>query len=302
MAAMKDLQKDFVVYCDASRQELGCVLMQENHVISYASRNSCDIYYIFTQSELNMRQGRWLELIKDYEVEIHYHPGKANVVADALSPKSYYNLLTGEELSAELCAEMEQLRLDFVTTEQLNELRVRCTLGDQIRQARKDCPSIAKLKVGMEKGLLPDFQIDDRGTIWLKGRLCIPLDEGIRGSILTEAHCTKYSIHPGSTKMYQDLKKLFWWRRMKRDIAAFVAQSDTCNQIKAQKQRPASLLKPLEIPTWKWEKITMDFIVGFFRTPKGNDSIWVIVDRLAKLAHFIPVKATVMLQHLKYLN
>ncbi|WVZ52748.1 hypothetical protein U9M48_003778, partial [Paspalum notatum var. saurae] len=144
----------------------------------------------------------------------------------------------------------------------------------------------------MEKGLLPDFRTDDRGTIWLKERLCVPLDEGIRESILTEAHCTKYSIHPGSTKMYQDLKKLFWWRRMKRDVAAFVSQCDTCNRIKAEKQRPAGLLKPLDIPMWKWEKITMDFIVGLPRTPKGNDSIWVIVDRLTKSAHFIPVKAT----------
>ncbi|WVZ90569.1 hypothetical protein U9M48_036860 [Paspalum notatum var. saurae] len=317
-----DLQKDFVVYCDASRQGLGCVLMQDNHVVSYASRqlraheenypthdlelaavvhalkiwrhylveNKCDIYtdhkslkYIFTQSELNMRQRRWLELIKDYELEIHYHLGKANVVADALSRKSYCNLLIGEELSAELCAEMEQLRLDFVTNEQLNELRVRCTLEDQIRQAQKDCPSIAELKVGMEKGLLLDFRIDDRGTFWLKERLCVPLDEGIRESILTEAHCTKYSIHPGSTKMYQDLKELFWWRRMKHNIAAFVAQYDTCNRIKAEKQRPASLLKPLDILMWKWEKITMDFIVGLPRTPKGNDSIWVIVDRLTNL-------------------
>ncbi|WVZ70066.1 hypothetical protein U9M48_018766 [Paspalum notatum var. saurae] len=323
---LPDLQKDFVVYCDASRQGLGCVLMQDNHVIFYASRqlraheenypthdlelaavvhalkiwrhyligNKCDIYtdhkslkYIFTQSELNMRQRRWLELIKDYQLEIHYHPGKANVVADALSRKSYCNLLTGGELPTELCAEMEQLRLDFVTTEQLNELRVRCTLEDQIRQAQKDCPSIAELKVGMEKG-----RIDDQDTLWLKERLCVPLDEEIRESILTEAHCTKYSIHPGSTKMYQDLKKLFWWRRMKRDIAAFVTQCDTCNRIKAEKQRPAGLLKPLDIPMWKWEKISMDFIVGLSRTPKGNDSIWVIVDRLTKSAHFIPVKAT----------
>ncbi|WVZ51939.1 hypothetical protein U9M48_003036 [Paspalum notatum var. saurae] len=220
-------------------QGLGCVLMQDNHVISYASRqlraheenypthdlelaavvhalkiwrhyligSKCDIYtdhkslkYIFTQSELNMRQRRWLELIKDYELEIHYHPRKANVVADALSRKSCCNLLIGEELSAELCAELEQLRLDFVTNEQLNELRVRCTLEDQIRQAQKDCPSIAELKVGMEKGLLLDFRIDDRGAIWLKERLCVPLDEGIRESILTEAHCTKYSIHPEAPK------------------------------------------------------------------------------------------------------
>ncbi|WVZ91055.1 hypothetical protein U9M48_037277 [Paspalum notatum var. saurae] len=244
--------------------------------------NKCKIYtdhkslkYIFTQTELNMRQQRWLELIKDYELEIHYHLGKANVVAEALSRKSYCNLLIGEELSTEL-------------TEQLNELRVHCTLEDQIRQAQGTCPSIAELREGMEKGLLPDFRKDRQGTIWLGNRLCVPHDENIRKAIMTEAHCTKYSIHPGSTKMYQDLKKLFWWRRMKRDIAEFVAKCDTCNRIKAEKQRPAGLLKPLEIPMWKWEKITMDFIVGLPRTAKGNDSIWVIVDRLTKTAHFIP--------------
>ncbi|WVZ53909.1 hypothetical protein U9M48_004795 [Paspalum notatum var. saurae] len=143
----------------------------------------------------------------------------------------------------------------------------------------------------MEKGLLPDFRKDVQGTIWLKDRLCVSHDENIREAIMIEAHCTKYSIHPGSTKMYQDLKKLFWWRRMKRDIAEFVAKCDTYNRIKAEKQRHAGLLKPLEIPMWKWEKITMDFIVGLPRTPKGNDSIWVIVDRLIKSAHFIPVQA-----------
>ncbi|WVZ79956.1 hypothetical protein U9M48_027478 [Paspalum notatum var. saurae] len=239
-----------------------------------------------------MRQRRWLELIKDYELEIHYHPGKANVVADALSRKSYCNLLTGEELSAKLCAEMEQLSLGFINSKQLNELIVHSTLEDQIREAQKTCSSIAELKVGMERGLLPDFRKDERGTIWLRSRLCIPQDKSIREAIMTEAHCTRYSIHPGSTKMYRDLKRLFWWRRMKRDIAEFVANCDTSNRIKAERQRPAGLMKPLEIPQWKWEKITMDFIVGLPRSPKGNDSIWVIVDQLTKSAHFIPVKAS----------
>ncbi|WVZ79459.1 hypothetical protein U9M48_027035 [Paspalum notatum var. saurae] len=147
-----------------------------------------------------MRQRRWLELIKDYELEINYHPEKADVVADVLSRKSYCNLLTGEEVSAELCVEMEQLRLGFVTTKQMNELRVRCTLEDQIRQAQKDCPSIAELRVGMEKGLLLDFRKDEQGTIWLKGHLSIPLDEGIRESIPTEAHCTNVTLR--GTKRY----------------------------------------------------------------------------------------------------
>ncbi|WVZ71094.1 hypothetical protein U9M48_019717 [Paspalum notatum var. saurae] len=183
----------------------------------YLMGNKCKSYtdhkslkYIFTQTELNMRQRRWLELIKDYELEIHYHPRKENIVADALSRKSYCNLLTGEELSAELCAEMEQLRLGFVSTEQLNELIVHSTLEDQIREAQKTCPSIAELKVGMERGLLPYFRKDERGAIWLQSRLCIPQDKSISEAIMTEAHCTRYSIHPGSTKMYRDLKKLFW--------------------------------------------------------------------------------------------
>ncbi|WVZ89717.1 hypothetical protein U9M48_036083, partial [Paspalum notatum var. saurae] len=244
--------------------------------------------YIFTYTELNMRQRRWLELIKDYELEIHYHLGKANVVAVTLSHKSYCNLLTGEELSTELCAEMEQLRLDFVSTMQLNELRVHCTLEDQIKQAQGTCQSIAELRVGMEKGLLPDFRKDRQGTIWLGNRLCVPRDENIRKAIMTEAHCTKYSIHPESTKMYQDLKKLFWLRRMKRDIAEFVAKCDTCNRIKAEKQMPAGLLKPLEIPMSKWEKITMDFIVGLPRTPNTPKLVELYVQNILRL-HGVPL-------------
>ncbi|WVZ76436.1 hypothetical protein U9M48_024412 [Paspalum notatum var. saurae] len=206
---LPDLQKDFVIYCTASKQGLGCVLMQDNRVVSYASRQLRAHEENYPTHDLEFAavvHRRWLELIKDYELEIHYHPGKANVVADALSRKSYCNLLTGEELPIELCAEMEQLRLDFVTTKQLNELRVRCTLEDHIRQAQKDCPSIAELKVGMLKGLLPDFRTDDRGTIWLKERLCVPLDEGIRESILTEAHSMFEEAAENVAKVRENLR------------------------------------------------------------------------------------------------
>uniref|UniRef100_A0A0A9D292 Integrase catalytic domain-containing protein n=1 Tax=Arundo donax TaxID=35708 RepID=A0A0A9D292_ARUDO len=108
--------------------------------------------------------------------------------------------------------------------------------------------------------------------------------------ILREAHDSAYSIHPGSTKMYQDPKDQYWWYEMKREVAEYVALCDICQQVKAEHQRPAGLLQPLKIPEWKWEEISMDFIVGLPQTQSGYDSVWVIVDRLTKVTHFIPVK------------
>ncbi|WVZ97208.1 hypothetical protein U9M48_042758 [Paspalum notatum var. saurae] len=114
----------------------------------------------------------------------------------------------------------------------------------------------------------------------------------IKKLILSEAHDTAYSIHPGSTKMYHDLKERFWWYGMKRAVAEYVAVCDTCQRVKAEHQRPADLLQPLKILEWKWEEISMDFIVGLPRTQKGYNSIWVVVDRLTKVAHFIPMNTT----------
>jgi hypothetical protein len=129
-------------------------------------------------------------------------------------------------------------------------------------------------------------------VIWFKDRLCVPDIKSIRELILKEAHETAYSIHPGSEKMYQDLNKTFWWYSMKREIAEYVPRCDSCQRIKAEHQRPAGLLQPLQIPQWKWDEIGMDFIVGLPPTRAGYDSIWVVVDRLTKAAHFIPVKTT----------
>jgi hypothetical protein len=120
----------------------------------------------------------------------------------------------------------------------------------------------------------------------------VPDVKDLRKLILSEAHDTAYSIHPGSTKMYYDLKERFWWYGMKRSVAEYVAICDICQRVKAEHQRPAGLLQPLKIPEWKWEEITMDFIVGLPRTQKGYNSIWVVVDRLTKVAHFISVNTT----------
>ena len=111
----------------------------------------------------------------------------------------------------------------------------------------------------------------------------------LKNDILQEAHNSKYSIHPGSTKMYRDLKENYWWPDMKREIAEWVSKCYTCQRVKAEHQRPSGLLQPLEIPEWKWEHIAMDFIVGLPRTKANHDAIWVIVDRLTKSAHFLPI-------------
>jgi hypothetical protein len=139
---------------------------------------------------------------------------------------------------------------------------------------------------------LPSFSEDDESVLWYKGSICVPNIKELKEKILHEAHESAYSIHPGGNKMYHDLKDTYWWYGMKRDVAEYVALCNTCQQVKAKHQRPTRLLQPLQVPEWKWEEIAMDFIVGLPRTQSDYDSIWVIVDRLTKVAHFIPLKTT----------
>ena len=192
------------MYCDASRQGLGCVLMQEGKVVAYASRqlrkheenypthdlelaavvhalkiwrhyligNKCDIYtdhkslkYFFTQSELNMRQRRWLELIKDYDLNIQYHPGKANVVADALSRRSYCNNMMVRNEQPDLCDELDKLKLEIIEQGQLNELIIKYDLEDRIREAQKQCPEILEIQELMKEGKAVDYRVDEQGTL-----------------------------------------------------------------------------------------------------------------------------------------
>jgi hypothetical protein len=133
------------------------------------------------------------------------------------------------------------------------------------------------------------FKLDERGVLWFKDRLVIPKDKELRNQILDEAHSSKLPIHPGSSKMYQDLKTHFWWTKMKKEIVAYVARCDTCCRVKGVLLKPTGLLQPLPVLGWKWEEISMDFIVGLPPIQKNFDSICVIVDRLTKSTHFIPV-------------
>ena len=142
----------------------------------------------------------------------------------------------------------------------------------------------------MENGKSPGFVIQEDGTLRFQGRLCVPNDEKLKKRILEEAHSSPYSIHPGGNKMYKDLRQVYWWSNMKQEVAEYVAKCLTCQRIKIEHQRPAGLLQPLDVPEWKWDSVSMDFIIGLPRSTKGMNAIWVIVDRLMKSAHFLAMK------------
>lgn len=169
-------------------------------------------------------------------------------------------------------------------------------LHEEILKKQLIDTTIQTLKENIIEGKVTEFRIDQDGLIRFQDRICVPNDVTLKNKILQEAHSSLYTIHPGSTKMYKDIKEIFWWNNMKREIAQFVAECDICQRVKAEHQRPGGLLQPLSIPVWKWEEIGMDFIIGLPRTPSGYDSIWVIIDRLTKSAHFLPVKRTYPLE------
>jgi hypothetical protein len=182
----------------------------------YLYGQKCDIYtdhkslkYIITQSELNMRQRRWLELIKDYELEIHYHPSKANMVADALSRKSQVNMLAAYPMPYELAKEFDRLSLEFLNNTQGVAIELEPTLEQDIMKGQKDDDKINKIRQLIIDGKGKDFNEDAEGVVWFKDRLCVPDIKSIRELILKEANETAYSIHSGSEMMYQDLKKRF---------------------------------------------------------------------------------------------
>ncbi|GJR52225.1 reverse transcriptase domain-containing protein [Tanacetum coccineum] len=305
--SLPDGVEDFVVYCDASNQGLGCVLMQRDKVIAYASRqlksheknytthdlelgavvfalkiwrhylygtksviytDHKSLQHIFDQKELNMRQRRWLELFSDYECEIKYHPGKANVVADALSRKER--------------VKPRRVRAMAVTIQSGVKGLILAAQGE----AFKDENVIAEGLNGT------DQQMEKRedGSLHYMDRIWVPLVGGVRTKIMDEAHKTRYSMHPGADKMYYDLRDMYWWPGMKKEIAIYVSKCLTCAKVKAEHQRPSGLLQQPEIPEWKWEKIAMDFITKLPRSSSGHDAIWVIVDRLTKSAHFLEIQ------------
>jgi hypothetical protein len=169
-------------------------------------------------------------------------------------------------------------------------LKLESVLLQKIIDAQRSDKGMRHIHEKIKAGKANCFRKDDQGIVWFNSRIVVPKDDDVRQQILDEAHLSRYFIHPGSTKMYHDLKQHYWWTKMKIEIASYVAKCDTCRRVKAIHMKPAGPLQSLPIPTWKWEDISMDFIVGLPRIAKGFDSIWVIIDRLTKIAHFLPVK------------
>jgi len=160
---------------------------------------------------------------------------------------------------------------------------------NSIKEAQKVDVKFVDLMVGNNQTEDSDFKVDDQGVLRFRGRICIPDNDEMKRMILEESHRSNLSIHPGATKMYHDLKRLFWWSGLKRDVAQFVYSCLICQKSKVEHQKPAGLLTPLDVPEWKWDSISMDFVTSLPNTPRGHDAIWVIVDRLTKSAHFIPI-------------
>ncbi|KAL0537321.1 hypothetical protein IC582_026298 [Cucumis melo] len=323
----------FVIYSDASKRGLGCVLMQQGKVVAYASHqlksheqnypthdlelavvvfalkiwrhylygekiqiftDHKSLKYFFTEKELNMRQRRLLELVKDYDYEVLYHPGKANVVANALSRKVAHSatLITKQ---APLLRDFERAEIAVSVREvasQLAQLIIQPTLRQRIIVAQLNDPYLVEKHLLVEAEQGEDFSISSDDGLTFDGRLCVPEDSVVKIELLTEAHSSPFTMHPRSTKMYQDLRRAYWWRNMKREVADFVSRCLVCLQVKAPRQKPGGLLQPLGVPEWKWESVSMDFITGLPRTLKGYTVIWVVVDRVTKSTHFIPRKST----------
>ncbi|GKA67979.1 putative nucleotidyltransferase, ribonuclease H [Tanacetum coccineum] len=273
--SLPDGPEDFVVYCDASNQGLGCVLMQRGKVIAYASRqlkiheknytthdlelgavvfalktwrhylygtksviytDHKSLQHIFDQKELNMRQRRWIELFSDYECEIRYHPGKANVVADALSRKER--------------VKPKRVRAMAMTIQSGVKRMILVAQSEAFKEENGSAERLHGLDQQMER--------KEDESLYFMDHIWVPLVGGVRTIIMDEAHKTSKCL--------------------------------TCSKVKAEHQRPSGLLQQPEMPEWKWDNIIMDFITKLPRSKSGHDTIWVVVDRLTNSAHFLAIR------------
>ena len=172
----------------------------------------------------------------------------------------------------------------------LTSFQLRPILLDRILEAQLEDPYLMSMRKKVEEGEQSDFAIRDYGALVIGSSLCVPAAEELKRQVLEEAHSSAYSMHPGSTKMYRTLKEYYWWSGMKREVVEYVSKCFICQQVKAERQNPSELLQPLPISEWKWERIIMVFVFKLPPIVQRHDGIWVVVDRLTKSAHFLPIR------------
>src|SRR4051812_11375688 len=191
------------------------------------------------------------------------------------------------------------MNLEIVPQGHVNSLVIEPDLVKSVKIMQGYGSFVNRIKHDIKDGRPSPFTIDSNDAVFFKNRLVVPRYKGkhenldVTSEVMKEAHDTPLSIHPGSTKMYQDIRQRYWWSNMKQDIARYVEECDVCRRVKAEHQRPVGTLQPLSIPEWKWDKIEMDFVTGFPRSQKGHDAIFVVIDRFSKVAHFLPIKETI---------
>ncbi|GKB65941.1 putative reverse transcriptase domain-containing protein [Tanacetum coccineum] len=222
-----------------------------------------------------MRRRRWLELLGDYDCKIRDHPGKANVVADALSRK------------------------DRIKPLRVRALVITINLNLPVQILNTQAKEIKEKNVKEENlhGMNKEFETRPDGIICIEKQSWLPRFGGLRDLIMHESHKSKYSIHPGSDKMHHDLKRLYWWPNMKVEITTYVSKCLRCLKVKSEYQKTYGLLVQPEISQWNWEKITMDLYKA------TQDIKWLRYDlgdrcRLTKSAYFLPMKETDIMERL----
>ena len=246
-----------------------------------------------------MRQRIWMEFLEDYDFTLHYHLGKANVVADALSQKSRGALASIASREWRMLETVGQFRLQYSEQTQgtLGSLVATPSLLSRVIESQWKDAEIVSIIDQVQSGTGDEgWTIHTDGSLRYRRRVVVSQSTDLREEILREFHCSRFSVHPGGTKMYQDLRRQYYWSGMRRHVGDFVRRCLTCQQVKAEHQKPAGLLQPLEVAEWKWEHVTMDFVTHLLRTQQKHDAVWVIVDRLTKSADFLAVRMTFALE------
>ncbi|XP_015163896.1 uncharacterized protein [Solanum tuberosum] len=210
--------------------------------------------------------------------------GKGNIVADALRRLSMDSLAYLSATQREVARDVHKLAnlgvrlMDSEDGSIVVLNTVESSLVALVKERQYSDPILLKYKEGIWKHPVTPFELAGDGTLRCRGRLCVPDVDGLRQKIMDEAHCSCYSVHPGSTKMYHDLKEVYWWNDMKKDIVEYVAKWSNCQQVKAEHQRPGGLAQTISISVWKWEAIYMDFVTSLPSSFHKHVSIWVIID------------------------